>query len=112
LNEGLQVHITIRLAHHGAEGVHNDDGRVSLFNFFGDLLQDRAEVFLQDNLAQVLTSMLAVIGNITITNAFVILPSLCVTLMVCIYGLVKIPELTMSILSGRAGTWVSPMGGE
>ena len=62
--------------------------------------------------AKVLTSMLAVIGNITITNAFVILPSLCVTLMVCIYGLVKIPELTMSILSGRAGTWVSPMGGE
>jgi type IV secretory pathway VirB6-like protein len=62
--------------------------------------------------AKVLTSMLAVIGNITITNAFVILPSLCVTLMVCIYGLVKIPELTMSILSGRAGTWVNPMGGE
>jgi type IV secretory pathway VirB6-like protein len=62
--------------------------------------------------AKVLTSMLGVIGNITITNAFVILPSLCVTLMVCIYGLVKIPELTSSILSGRASTRVSPMGGE
>jgi hypothetical protein len=56
--------------------------------------------------------MLGVIGPITITNAFVILPALFVTLMVCIYGLVKIPELTMSILSGGTGTWVNPMGGK
>jgi TrbL/VirB6 plasmid conjugal transfer protein len=62
--------------------------------------------------AKVLLAMLGVIGPITITNAFVILPALFVTLMVCIYGLVKIPELTMSILSGGTGTWVNPMGGK
>jgi type IV secretory pathway VirB6-like protein len=62
--------------------------------------------------AKVLLAMLGVIGPITITNAFVILPSLFVTLIVCIYGLVKIPELTMSILSGGTGTWVNPMGGK
>jgi hypothetical protein len=39
-----------------------------------------------------------------------VLPALFITLFVCIYGLVKIPELTGSILSGRAGTWVNPMG--
>lgn len=60
--------------------------------------------------AKVLLAMLGVIGPITITNAFTILPALLVTLMVCIFGLVKIPELTMAILSGRAGTWVSPLG--
>ncbi len=54
--------------------------------------------------------MLGVIGPITIANAFTILPALLVTLMVCIFGLVKIPELTMAILSGRAGTWVNPLG--
>jgi type IV secretory pathway VirB6-like protein len=62
--------------------------------------------------AKVLLAMLGVIGPITLSNAFVILPSLFVTLMVCIYGLVKIPELTMSILSGSTGTWVNPMGGK
>src|SRR6202041_2217738 len=35
--------------------------------------------------AKVLLAMLGVIGPITITNAFVILPALFVTLMVCIY---------------------------
>jgi type IV secretory pathway VirB6-like protein len=60
--------------------------------------------------AKVLLAMLGVIGPISLSNAFAILPALFVTLMVCIYGLVKIPELTMSILSGRAGTWVNPMG--
>ena len=39
-----------------------------------------------------------------------ILPALLVTLFVCIYGLVKIPELTGAILSGRSGTWVNPTG--
>ena len=60
--------------------------------------------------AKVLLAMLGVIGPITLANAFTILPALFVTLMVCIFGLVKIPELTASILSGRAGTWVNPMG--
>jgi hypothetical protein len=60
--------------------------------------------------AKVLTSMFRVIGNISISNALTVLPALFLTLMVCIYGLVKIPELTGAILSGRAGTWVNPMG--
>ncbi|MGC2161502.1 MAG: type IV secretion system protein [Silvibacterium sp.] len=59
---------------------------------------------------QVLTSMFKVIGNISITNALTIMPALLLTLFVCIYGLVKIPELTGSILSGRSGTWVNPIG--
>jgi len=60
--------------------------------------------------AQILTSMFQVIGNVSISNAFTILPALLITLFVCIYGLVKIPELTGAILSGRSGTWVNPMG--
>jgi type IV secretory pathway VirB6-like protein len=59
---------------------------------------------------QVLTSMFRVIGTISISNAFTILPALFITLFVCIFGLVKIPELTASILGGRTGTWVNPMG--
>ena len=39
--------------HHGAERVNNHHSRVGLFNFFGDLLQDRAQVLLQHNLAEV-----------------------------------------------------------
>jgi len=53
LNEGLQIHVAVRFANHGAEGVHNYNGGVGFFNFFGDLLQDRAQVLFQDNLAQV-----------------------------------------------------------
>ncbi len=60
--------------------------------------------------AKVLTAMFQVIGKISISNALTVLPALFITLMVCIYGLVKIPELTGAILSGRAGTWVNPMG--
>ena len=60
--------------------------------------------------AKVLLGMLAVIGPISISNAYVILPALFVTLMVCIYGLFKIPDLTMAILGGRVGTWVNPLG--
>lgn len=60
--------------------------------------------------AKVLTSMFQAIGNISISNAFTILPALMITLFVCIFGLVKIPELTSAILSGRTGTWVNPMG--
>jgi TrbL/VirB6 plasmid conjugal transfer protein len=60
--------------------------------------------------AKVLLSMLAVIGAISISNALTILPGLLITMFVCIYGLIKIPELTSAILGGRAGTWVNPMG--
>ena len=60
--------------------------------------------------SKVLTSMFHAIGNISIANAFTILPALLITLFVCIYGLIKIPELTSAILSGRTGTWVNPMG--
>jgi hypothetical protein len=60
--------------------------------------------------SKVLTGMFQVIGNISISNAFTVLPALLITLFVCIYGLVKIPELTSSILSGRAGTWVNVWG--
>lgn len=60
--------------------------------------------------SQVLTAMFQVIGAITLSNALTVLPALLITLIVCIYGLVKIPELTGAILSGRSGTWVNPMG--
>ncbi len=60
--------------------------------------------------AKVLASMFQVIGTISISNALTILPALLITLFVCIYGLVKIPELTSAILSGRTGAWVNAMG--
>jgi hypothetical protein len=60
--------------------------------------------------SKVLTGMFQVIGNISISNAFTVLPALLIAITVCIYGLVKIPELTASILGGRAGTWVNVMG--
>jgi type IV secretory pathway VirB6-like protein len=60
--------------------------------------------------SNVLTGLFQTIGNISISNAFTILPALLITLFVCIYGLVKIPELTGAILSGRAGTWVNVRG--
>jgi TrbL/VirB6 plasmid conjugal transfer protein len=59
---------------------------------------------------QILASMFQVIGTISIANAFTVLPALLITLLVCIYGVAKVPELTGAILSGRAGTWVNPMG--
>jgi type IV secretory pathway VirB6-like protein len=58
----------------------------------------------------VLTQMFQAIGNITISNAFTVLPALFIAIAVCVYGLVKIPELTSSILGGRTGTWVDTMG--
>src|SRR5487761_1159456 len=60
--------------------------------------------------AKVLLALLGVIGPISISNAFTVLPALIVSLFVCIFGLFKIPELTGAILSGRTGTWVNPMG--
>jgi hypothetical protein len=60
--------------------------------------------------AKVLTAMFQAIGGISISNALTILPALFITLFICIFGLIKIPELTGAILSGRSGTWVNPMG--
>jgi len=60
--------------------------------------------------AKVLAAMFQAIGIITIDNALTILPALLMTLSVCVYGLVKIPELTSAILSGRTGTWVNAWG--
>ena len=60
--------------------------------------------------AKVLLGLFAVIGPLSISNAYLILPALIVTLTVCVYGLLKIPDLTASILSGRTGTWVNPLG--
>jgi hypothetical protein len=60
--------------------------------------------------SKVLLGLLRVIGPLTLSSAFTLLPALIVTLFVCIFGLVKIPELTAFILGGRAGTWVDPRG--
>jgi len=61
-------------------------------------------------IAKVLLGLLGVIGPVTISNAYVLMPALIVTLAVCIYGLVKIPELTAAIVSGRVGISASPLG--
>jgi hypothetical protein len=58
----------------------------------------------------VLLGLFGVIGPLSISNAYMILPALFVTLMVCVYGLLKIPDLTASILGGRTGTWVNLFG--
>ena len=60
--------------------------------------------------AKVLLGLLGVIGPVTISNAYVLMPALIVTLAVCIYGLIKIPDLTASIVSGRVGISASPLG--
>jgi len=60
--------------------------------------------------AKILLGLLGVIGPLTISNAYVLMPALIVTLAVSIYGLVKIPELTSAIVSGRAGIAASPLG--
>jgi type IV secretory pathway VirB6-like protein len=60
--------------------------------------------------AKVLLGLFAVIGPLSISNAYMILPALIVTLAVCVYGLLKIPDLTASILGGRTGSWVNPLG--
>ncbi len=60
--------------------------------------------------AKVLLGLLGVIGPLTISNAYVLMPALIVTLAVCVYGLIKIPELTSAIISGRVGIAASPLG--
>ncbi len=60
--------------------------------------------------AKILLGLLAVIGPVNISNAYVLMPALIVTLAVSMYGLVKIPELTSAIISGRVGITASPLG--
>jgi hypothetical protein len=60
--------------------------------------------------AKILLGLLAVIGPLTISNAYVLMPALIVTLAVSVYGLIKIPELTSAIISGRVGLAASPLG--
>lgn len=60
--------------------------------------------------AKVLLALLGVLGPVTIANAYVLMPALIVTLAVCAYGLVKIPDLTSAIISGRVGISASPLG--
>ena len=61
-------------------------------------------------IAKVLLALLAIMGPVTISNAYVLMPTLIVTLAVCAYGLVKIPELTSAIISGRVGITALPLG--
>ena len=57
LDEALELHFarvgSMRLAHHGAEGVHHDDPGVGRLDLLDDRIQDRAEVLVQDDLAEV-----------------------------------------------------------
>ncbi len=62
--------------------------------------------------SKVLLGLLGVIGPISLSNAFTLLPAVIVILAVCAYGLLKIPDLTSAILSGRTGNWVSPLGNQ
>jgi type IV secretory pathway VirB6-like protein len=56
--------------------------------------------------SKVVIGMFKVIGTLSLSNIATLLPALLTLTFVCVYGLHKIPELTASILSGRAGTWV------
>jgi hypothetical protein len=56
--------------------------------------------------SRVVTGMFSVIGTLSLSNIITLLPALLTLSFVCVYGLHKIPELTASILGGRAGTWV------
>jgi hypothetical protein len=56
--------------------------------------------------SKVVMGMFSVIGTLSLSNIVTLLPALLTLAFVCVYGLHKIPELTASILSGRAGTWV------
>ncbi len=56
--------------------------------------------------SKVVIGMFQVIGTLSLMNIVTLLPALLTLTFVCIYGLHKIPELTGSILGGRAGTWV------
>ena len=56
--------------------------------------------------SKVVIGMFQVIGQLSLANIAMLLPALLTLAFVCVYGLHKIPELTGSILGGRAGTWV------
>lgn len=56
--------------------------------------------------SKVVIGMFTVIGTLSLSNMITLLPALLTLMFVCVYGLHKIPELTASILGGRAGTWV------
>ncbi len=60
--------------------------------------------------AKILLGLLGIIGPVNISNAYVLMPALVVTLAVSMYGLSKIPELTSAIISGRVGITASPLG--
>jgi len=81
--------------------------RLSLLGFSFYQVVAAAFLFI---FAKVLLGLFAVIGPLSISNAYLILPALIVTLFVCAYGLLKIPDLTAAILSGRTGIWVNPLG--
>lgn len=57
--------------------------------------------------SKVVIGMFHVIGTLSLSNIVTVLPALLTLMFVCVYGLHKIPELTASILGGRAGTWVN-----
>jgi hypothetical protein len=56
--------------------------------------------------SKVVIGVFSVIGTLSLSNIVLLLPALLTVAFVCVYGLHKIPELTSSILGGRAGTWV------
>lgn len=56
--------------------------------------------------SKVIIGMFHVIGTLSLANIVTLLPALLTLTFVSVYGLHKIPELTATILSGRAGTWV------
>ena len=60
--------------------------------------------------SKLVIGMFSVIGTFSLSNIITLLPALVTLMFVCVYGLHKIPELTASILGGRAGTWVDPSG--
>lgn len=60
--------------------------------------------------SQVVVGVFKVLGTLSLSNIVILLPALLTLVFVCVYGLHKIPELTASILGGRAGTWVNPTG--
>ena len=56
LDEALELHFAgaaLRLAHHGAERVHDDDARLGGLDLFDDAIENGAEVLVQDALAEV-----------------------------------------------------------
>ena len=59
--------------------------------------------------ARLILGFFAVTGPINLDNATLLLPALFMFLLTSIYGLIKIPSLTSSIFTGRAGDHVIPL---